>query len=78
MKSNALLDDIIEQDITIDPYLPLADNYFDIVIVPSMFQLFQRPKEMFQEINRVLKPGGIAFIGVKLAMWTFLGPKQGR
>jgi len=33
---------------------------------------------MLQEINRVLKPGGVAFIGVKLAMWSFLGWKQGR
>eukprot|EP01035_Chromulina_nebulosa_P020732 gene20732-26880_t len=33
---------------------------------------------MFQEINRVLKPGGTAFIGLKLAYWSFLGLKQGR
>ena len=55
MSCNPSLDDFIEQDISIDPYLPLADNYFDFVIVPAMFQLFQRPKEMFQEINRVPK-----------------------
>eukprot|EP00981_Chlorochromonas_danica_P006601 scaffold1438_cov173-Ochromonas_danica.AAC.6 len=78
MKSNAALDDFIEQDLTVDPYLPLADGYFDIVVMPAMFQLLQRPKEMFQEINRVLKPGGMAFIGVKLAMWGVLGWKQGR
>ena len=78
MSCNPSLDDFIEQDISIDPYLPLADNYFDFVVVPAMFQLFQRPKEMFEEINRVLKPGGTAFVGVKLAMWSFLGWKQGR
>lgn len=78
MKANAALDDYIEQDISTDPYLPIADNYFDFVVLPAMFQLLQRPKEMFQEINRVLKPGGIAFIGVKLAFWSFLGAKQGR
>jgi len=78
MKCNSALDDYIEQDITVDPYLPLADNYFDFVIVPANFQLFQRPKVMFEEINRVLKPGGMAFIGVKLAQWAFLNQKQCR
>lgn len=78
MKANPALDDYIEQDISVDPFLPLTDNYFDFVVVPAMFQLFQRPREMFQEINRVLKPGGTAIIGVKLALWSFLGWKQGR
>ena len=59
MKANGALDDYIEQDITVDPFLPLADNYFDFVVVPAMFQLFQRPQDMFREINRVLKPGTI-------------------
>ena len=57
MKANGALDDYIEQDITVDPFLPLADNYFDFVVVPAMFQLFQRPQDVFREINRVLKPG---------------------
>lgn len=78
MECNSVLDDFIEQDITMDPFLPLADNYFDFVVVPAMFQLFQRPLDMFKEINRVLKPGGIAFVGVKLSSWSFLGWKQGR
>ena len=33
---------------------------------PFPIQLFQRPKVMFKEINRVLKPGGMAICGVKL------------
>ena len=57
MRCNPDLDDWVEQDVTVDPYLPLADGYFDFVVMPSMFQLLQRPREMFQEINRVLKPG---------------------
>jgi Methyltransferase domain len=78
MVTNPRLDDFIEQDLTVDPFLPLADNYFDFVVVPAMFQLFQRPLDMFREINRVLKPGGTAIIGVKLAMWSFLTMKQCR
>ena len=78
MKANPDLDDYIQQDITVDPYLPLASNYFDFVVMPANFQLIQNPKVMFEEINRVLKPGGTAFIGVKLSLWSFLGWKQGR
>eukprot|EP01038_Epipyxis_sp_PR26KG_P008398 gene8398-11356_t len=78
MKRNKDLDDFIVQDVSVDPFLPIADNYFDFVVVPAMFQLFQRPLDMFREINRVLKPGGTAIIGVKLSMWSFLSWKQGR
>jgi len=78
MKCNPDLDDYIVQDITVDPFLPIADEYFDFVIVPANFQLFQRPLDMFREINRVLKPGGTAIVGVKLALYGFLGWKQGR
>lgn len=66
MMCNPRLDDIIVQDISVDPFLPLVDNFFDFVIVPANFQLVQRPRDLFQEINRVLKPGGMAFVGVKL------------
>ena len=39
MECNKDLDDYIVQDISVDPFLPLADNYFDVVIVPAMFQV---------------------------------------
>ena len=78
MKCNPDLDDYIEQDITVDPVLPLQDNYFDFVVLPANFQLIQRPLEMFREINRVLKPGGTCVVGLKLAFWSFLGVKQCR
>jgi hypothetical protein len=78
MKANPDLDDYIEQDVSVDPFLPLASNYFDFVVVPANFQLVQRPLDFFQEINRVLKPGGTAIVGVKLALWSFLGWKACR
>jgi len=40
-----------------------------MMIIPSLSpfkQLFQRPQDMMREINRVLKPGGRAVMGVKL------------
>jgi len=62
----------------VDPFLPLVDNYFDFVVMPANFQQLQRPKTLFEEVNRVLKPGGTALVGVKLAHWSFLSQKQGR
>lgn len=78
MGVNADLDDFIEQDWTTDPFLPLADNYFDFVIMPANFQLLQRPLDFFREVNRVLKPGGTTFVGIKLVFWSFLWMKQSR
>ena len=70
MNANPSLDDFIEQDVSIDPYLPLTDNYFDFVVIPAMFQLLQRPRELFEEINRVLKPGGRVFVGKSLLIYV--------
>ena len=78
MRCNGVLDDWIEQDLTVDPYLPISSNFFDFVVMPANAQLLQSPKVMFQEMNRVLKPGGTAFVGLKLAHWSFLSQKQGR
>jgi SAM-dependent methyltransferase len=77
-RCNAALDDYIVQDLTVDPYLPLVSNYFDFVIIPANVQLVQRPLAFFEEINRVLKPGGTVFCGLKLAHWSFLSQKQCR
>lgn len=71
MKSNGALDDYIEQDISIDPFLPLADNYFDFVVMPANFQLCQRPLDMFTEINRVLKPGQFNLLFFSFLFYLF-------
>jgi len=78
LAANIALDDYILQDFTVDPYFPLSDNFFDFVVMPANFQLIQRPKIFFQEVNRVLKPGGMAMIGVKEEFHDFLIWKQGR
>lgn len=44
-----------------DPYrLPYADDSFDVVISTSVFEHAQRTEECMAEINRVLRPGGVA------------------
>jgi len=44
--------------------LPFADEAFDIVICEQVLEHLTRPDAVLYEIERVLKPGGIAVLGV--------------
>jgi SAM-dependent methyltransferase len=47
--------------ISFNPYrLPYDDHRFDVVISTSVLEHAQNKEELFQEIHRVLKPGGVA------------------
>jgi len=39
--------------------LPYQDNFFDVVYSKSVIEHFFHPEKVFQEIFRVLKPGGV-------------------
>lgn len=39
--------------------LPFEDNYFDVIFTKSFVEHFYYPEKIFQEIHRVLKPGGL-------------------
>jgi len=43
--------------------LPFRDDYADIFVSRGTFQFWQDQDQAFSEILRVLKPGGVAFIG---------------
>lgn len=43
--------------------LPFKDNYADIIVSRGSFQFWKDKRLAFSEIYRVLKTGGIAFIG---------------
>ena len=43
--------------------LPFRDNYADIVVSRGSFQFWNNKQQSFSEIYRILKPGGIAYIG---------------
>ena len=43
--------------------LPFRDNYADIIVSRGSFPFWQDKTRSFSEIYRVLKPGGIAYIG---------------
>lgn len=48
-------------------FLPFRDGYADIIVSRGSFQFWKDKNRAFGEIYRVLKPGGVAFIGRGLA-----------
>jgi SAM-dependent methyltransferase len=43
--------------------LPFRDNYAEIIVSRGSFHLWEDKRLAFSEIYRVLKPGGVAFVG---------------
>lgn len=58
MRDNPDLDEYLVHDVNRDPALPFQDNTFDAVMVTVSVQYLTRPVETFQQVNRILKPGG--------------------
>lgn len=44
--------------------MPFEDDYFDLIISKGSLIFWDEPVEAFEEIYRVLKPGGITLIGI--------------
>jgi len=62
LRENPDLDEYLVQDINRNPELPFADDTFDAVVITVSVQYLTRPVETFQQINRVLKPGGVVIV----------------
>lgn len=43
--------------------LPFRDNYADVIVSRGSFHFWENKEQAFSEIYRVLKPGGVAYIG---------------
>ena len=59
MAENPDLDGYVVHDINADPRLPFGDNTFEAAVLTVSIQYVTKPIEVFQEVNRVLKPGGL-------------------
>lgn len=59
MRDNPQLDKHTVHDLNADPVLPYEDAVFDAVTCAVSVQYLTRPVEVFAEVNRVLKPGGV-------------------
>ncbi len=56
---NRRLSDYTVHDLNENPVLPFEDRRFDAVVCSMSVEYLTRPFEVFQEVRRVLKPGGV-------------------
>ena len=78
---NKQLTEFAVRDLNLDPTLPYADNSFDFITNCVSVDYLTRPLEVFKEIHRCLKPGGVAIMSFSnrcfptkaIAIWTQTG-----
>lgn len=68
LAANPALSDRIVRDINATPALPYGDEQFDAVICAMSVEYLIRPLEVFREVARVLRPGGI-FVNTFSERW---------
>jgi len=64
LAANPRLDERNVHDLNENPLLPWPDDHFDAVINAVSVQYLKRPVEVFGEIARVLRPGGISVVAM--------------
>jgi len=62
LEANSRLTDYVVHDLNADPRLPFNDKAFDAVICSVSIEYLIHPFEVFAEITRVLKPGGVFMV----------------
>ncbi|CAE7223637.1 unnamed protein product, partial [Symbiodinium microadriaticum] len=81
---NRQLTEWLRQDLNQDPGLHFADETFDFVVNVVSVDYLVLPLQVFQEIRRVLRPGGLAimsfsnrFFATKaIKLWLEIGERQ--
>ncbi len=59
LAANPVLTKTVVHDLNQTPTLPFADQFFDAVICSLSVEYLIRPVEVFMDVGRVLKPGGV-------------------
>ena len=62
MADNPDLDEYLVHDINQEPVLPFEDSSFDAVVITVSVQYLTSPIETFQQVNRILRPGGVFIV----------------
>ena len=62
LEQNERLDRYLLHDLNQQPVLPLGDASFDVVLNTASVDYLTRPFEVFAEVARVLKPGGLFLV----------------
>ena len=68
LDANSSLTERVVHDLNVDPILPFEDETFDVVLNVVSVEYLTQPVEVFQEVGRVLKPGGL-FLVVFSTRW---------
>ena len=69
MKENPDLDDYVVHNVNMNPELPFADETMDAAVITVSAQYLTRPVETFQQVNRVLKSGGVFIVSFSNRMF---------
>jgi SAM-dependent methyltransferase len=62
LSQNAALRGAVLHDLNRCPYLPFADAVFDVVLNTVSVDYLTRPFEVFRDVARVLRPGGVFLV----------------
>ncbi|MCU7837008.1 MAG: class I SAM-dependent methyltransferase [gamma proteobacterium symbiont of Taylorina sp.] len=62
LKANLNLDRTIIHDVNNNPQLPFENNEFDAIICSFSVEYITQPQKVFQQLARILKPGGLLII----------------
>ena len=84
MADNPDLDAYVVHDVNANPQLPFAAAMFDAVVITVSIQYLTSPVDVFREVNRLLKPGGIFVVTFSnrmfptkaVAIWRALSDEQ--
>jgi SAM-dependent methyltransferase len=69
LEANPRLTESVVHDLTVDPVLPYEDGSFDACLIAVSVQYLTKPLEVFADIARVLKPGGICAVSFSNRMF---------
>lgn len=69
LRANSQLTEYFLQDLNQNPRLPFEDAAFDVVLNTVSVQYLVRPIEVFREVGRVLKPGGLYIVSFSNRMF---------
>lgn len=81
LKRNPVLTEYVVQDLNLNPKLPFEDNSFDVITNVVSVDYLTKPLNVFKEMQRVLKPGGLAIMSFSnrcfwtkaISIWTSTG-----
>nr|QTZ19544.1 S-adenosyl-L-methionine-dependent methyltransferases superfamily [Bixa orellana] len=62
LKRNPGLTEYVVQDLNVNPNLPFEDNSFDVITNVVSVDYLTKPLDVFKEMCRVLKPGGLVIM----------------